>query len=157
MGRGRRLLRKIEPIDANRPRDVLENLLSCVDKVGCHLASNLPPSVLRNRDAARFSNSLDQCCDVDAISQDVLTLNDDVADVDAYPELDRICLGPTGIVFSKLSLNLDGAGDSIHGAGELHQRPVTHNLDDPSCMGSNHRINEPAPQGIQTGKGPGLV
>ncbi len=41
--------------------------------------------------------------------------------------------------------------------GELHQRPVAHKLDDPSCMGSNHRINEPAPQCIQTGNGPGLV
>jgi hypothetical protein len=57
----------------------------------------------------------------------------------------------------KLSLNLDGASDSIHGAGELHQCPVAHKLDDPSRVGGNRRINEPASQCIQTGKGPGLV
>ena len=91
-------MRKIEPIDAHRPRDVLEALFPSIYKVGCHLALHLPPSVLRNRDAARFSNSLDPRRDVDAISQDVLALDDDVADVDAYPELDRIGLEATDVV-----------------------------------------------------------
>jgi hypothetical protein len=77
----------------------------------------------RNRNAARLGNSLDPRRDVDAISLSVLALADDVADVDAYPELDRIGLGATGFLLPKLSLNLDGAGHCIHSAGELHQRP----------------------------------
>ncbi len=84
-------------------------------------------------------------------------LHDDVADVDADPKLDRIGLGATGIVLAELSLDFDCAGDGVHSARELHQRAVAHELDDPSCMGGNRRINKLAPQGIQTGKSPGLV
>ena len=50
----------------------------------------------------------------------------------------------------KLPLDFDGACDCVHGAGELHQRTVTHELNNPSCMGDNRRINEFAPQSIQT-------
>ena len=102
-GRGRGLRRKIEPIDAHRPRDVLEALLPSIDEVGRHLALHLPPSVLGNRDAAGFGDALDPRRDVDAVTKDVLALDDDVADIDANPELDRIGLGATGIVLPKLS------------------------------------------------------
>ena len=89
--------------------------------------------------------------------KDIIALDDDVADVDADPKLDRIGLGATGVVLPKLSLDFDGAGDGVHGAGELHQRAVAHELDDTTRMGGNRRIDELAPQGIQTGKCPGLV
>ena len=50
----------------------------------------------------------------------------------------------------KLSLDFDGAGDSIHGAGEFHQRAIAHQLDDTTRMGGNRRVDQLTPQGIQT-------
>ena len=117
LGRGRGLRRQIEPIDAHGPRDVLQALLAGIDEVGRDLALHLPPSVLGNRDAARFGNALDPRRDVDAVAKDVLALDDDVADIDADPELDRIGLGATGIVLPKLSLNFDRASDGVLDVG----------------------------------------
>ena len=160
VGRGAsdaRLRHQVQPIDAHGPRDVLQALLAGIDEVGRHLALHLPPSVLGNRDAARFGNALDPRRDVDAVAKDILAFDDDVADVDPDPELDRIGFGATGIVLPKLSLNLDRAGDSVHGAREFHQRAVAHEFDDTAGMGRNHRVDKLTPQGIQPGQSPGLV
>jgi hypothetical protein len=51
---------------------------------------HLPPGVLGNRDTARFGDALDTSCDIDAVAKKVVALDDDVADVDADSELDRI-------------------------------------------------------------------
>ena len=59
--------------------------------------------------AARLGNAFDPCRNIDAVAKNVLALDDDVADVDTYPELYRIGLGATGIALPKLSLNFDGA------------------------------------------------
>jgi hypothetical protein len=106
---------------------------------------HLPPGVLRNRDTARFRNAFDSCCDIDAVAEDVFTFDDDVADVDPNPELDRIGLGTTSIVLPKLSLNLDRAGNSIDGACEFYQRAVAHQFDDAAGMGSDRRIDQLTP------------
>ena len=101
------------------------------------------------RDTARLGDAFDPRRDVDAVAKDILAFDDDVADIDADPELDRIGLGTTGIVLAKLSLNFDGASDGIHGACEFHQRAVAHELDDTAGMGGNRRIDQLAPQGVQ--------
>ncbi len=84
-------------------------------------------------------------------------LHDDVADVDADPKLDRIGIRATGIVLAKLSLDFDGAGHGVNGAGEFHQGTVAHELDDPAGMGGNRRIDQLTPQGTEPGQRSGLV
>src|SRR5262249_13101719 len=42
------------------------------DEDGCHLALYLPPYVLRNRNAARFGDTLKSGRDIDAVAQDVV-------------------------------------------------------------------------------------
>jgi hypothetical protein len=69
---------------------------------------HLPPGVLGNRDAARLGDTFDPRRDVDAVAKDVFPFDDDVADVDADPELDRRGFGATGIALPKLPLNFDG-------------------------------------------------
>jgi hypothetical protein len=59
---------------------------------------NLSPSVLGNRDAARLGNSFDPRRDVDAIAKNVITLDDDIADVDPDPKPDGIGFGTAGVV-----------------------------------------------------------
>ena len=132
-------------------------LLADIDEDGRHLAPHLPPSILRNRDATRFSDSLDPRRDVDAVAKNILAVDDNVADIDPDPEPDRIDFGAAGIVLPKLSLNFDGASDGVHGAREFHQRAIAHELDDTAAMGGNRRVDQLAPQGIQTGQSTGLV
>jgi hypothetical protein len=70
---------------------------------------HLPPSVLGNRDPARLGNAFDPRRDVDAITEDVFALDDNVADVNTDPELDRNRFGTARIVLPKLSLNFGSA------------------------------------------------
>ena len=86
---------------------------------------------------------------VDAVAKDVLALDDNIADVDPDPEPDRADFGATGIVLAKLSLDFDGASDGVHGARELHQRAVAHELDDTARMAGDCRIDQLTPQGVQ--------
>jgi hypothetical protein len=132
-------LRKVEPVDVNGPLNILEALLAAIDEFGRHLALHLPPGVLGNRDTARFSDALDTSCDIDAVAKNVVALDDDVADIDADSELDRI--GFITGALPKLSLNFDGAGHRVHGAREFHQRAVAHQLDDTAGMGGDRRID----------------
>jgi hypothetical protein len=47
---------------------------------------HLPPGVLGNRDAARLSNAFDPRRDVDTVAKDIITLNNDIANVDPDPK-----------------------------------------------------------------------
>jgi hypothetical protein len=105
---------EFDAIDAHWPLDVIEALLPAIDEVGRHLALHLPPGVLGNRDTAGFGDALDTSRDIHAIAKNVVALDDDVADVDANSELDRI--GFMAGALLKLSLNFDGAGNRIKGA-----------------------------------------
>ena len=148
---------QVQPIDAQGTRDILQVLLAGIDEVGCHLAAHLPPGVLGNGDPARFGDALDPRRNVDAVAKDIVTFDDDVSDVDPDPEPNRIGFGATGLVLPKLSLNFDGAGDSVHGAREFHQYAVAHEFDDTAGMGGNRRVDQIASQGVQPGQGAGFV
>ena len=105
-------------------------------------------------DAARLGDTLDPRRDVDTVAEDVFPFDDDVADVDADPELDRSGFGATGIALPKLPLNFDGTSDGVYGTREFHQRAVAHELDDATRMGGNRRVDQLTPQGIQTRESP---
>ena len=77
--------------------------------------------------------------------------------LEKWREGDGISLGAIRVTLPKLPLDFDGVCDCVYGTGELNQRPVPHELYDPSRVGGNRRINEFAPQSIQAGKRPSLV
>jgi hypothetical protein len=100
---GRGLLRQVQSVDAHGSGDVLQALLSGIDKVGRDFALNLPPSVLGNRDSARLGDAFDPRRDVDAVAKDVSALDDDIANVDADPKLDWSRFNATGIVLPEMA------------------------------------------------------
>jgi len=95
--------------------------------------------------------------DIHAVAKDIITLNNDIANVDPDPKPELIYFAATGVALAKLPLDFDGAGDCVHGACEFHQRAVAHELDDTTKMGGNRRVDQLTPQGIQTRESPRLV
>ena len=81
--------------------------------------------------------------------RDVVTIDDDVADIDADAEGN-----PVGVAVSlrHLGLNADRAVDGVYGAGELDQHAVASGLYDPSIVCGNCRIDDLAPERLQGGQ-----
>ena len=94
-GHGSRLawrLRTVErdAVDADRPGDVLELLLAVVDEADVEPAFGILLHARRHADAARLGQALEAGGHVHAVAEDVVVLDDDVADMDADAELDAL-------------------------------------------------------------------
>jgi hypothetical protein len=72
--------------------------------------------------------------DIDAVTEDVLVLDDHVAEIDPDPEPDPAVLGHTGFAIDHRALHLGGTADGVHDAGEFYQHPVAGRLDDAAGM-----------------------
>ena len=54
-------------------------MLTAIDELGRYLALHLPPSVLRKQNTAGFSDAFEPGRDVDAVAENIVTFDDDVA------------------------------------------------------------------------------
>jgi hypothetical protein len=93
---------------------------------------------------------------VDTIAKDIISVNDDVADVDADAENDKRA-GVPRVPLHHLFLNPYRAGYGIDGAGELNQHAIAGCLNDPAIVSGDCRINNIAPAGLQGRKRADLV
>src|SRR6516162_8124710 len=72
-------------IDPHRTVDVLQSLLAKIGEIERDLASNLPISIIRKVYAARFGDALKSRSDVDTVPENVIGLDQDVAEIDPDP------------------------------------------------------------------------
>src|SRR4029078_6116146 len=91
-------------------------------------------------DATRNAFALDTRSNVDAVAEDVIAVDYDVANIDADAEADLRLhgLAPLG----HPALDSHGAGHGIDRAGELHQHAVACRLEDSPFMFGDRRIND---------------
>jgi len=140
---------------ANPPRphwlsDILEGLRPHIITGNLDLAPDLPVGIIGDADAARLSNSLQPHCDVDAVSKDIIFIDDDVADVDADAQFDLLDLRYIDILFGCAALNFDGAAYGIYDAAELDESTVPGILDDTSVMLSDFGIEKSSSKRFQS-------
>src|SRR5215471_12272529 len=120
--------------DLNRSSNVLECLCAAVIKGRVNTIAQIFMHADRHADAAWCGDLLQTGGDIDAITKDVVPLDDDVADVDADAEGDAPILGQLGGAASHRHLDLDRTAHRIHHARELQEQPVAGGLDDPPSM-----------------------
>ena len=80
--------------------------------------------------ASRLGQSLQARGDVDPVSIDVVSVNNDVAEIYANAKPNSLCFRRALIVASHSPLDRGGTLDGVYYACELDQRAVTHELDD---------------------------
>ena len=78
--------------------NILQALLADVVEEKVDLAPNLPVGIVGQADATRLRYSLQSCCDVDAVTEDIVIVDDDIADVDAYPKFVSEILRDIGVL-----------------------------------------------------------
>src|SRR6266699_5766687 len=110
-------------IDPDRPRDILELLLTCVLEGEVELALCVLLHATRHADATRLSKALQTCRDVHTITENVTAVDYDVANIDANAKLDPFFLRHTGVALGHSALNLNGTTHRIHHAAELSSMP----------------------------------
>jgi hypothetical protein len=121
----------------------------------------LVPEVLlntsRNADAARLRYPFQTCRYVHSITENVATIYDDIANIDANAELDFPLLRQAGIAFSHPALHVDGAAHGVDHATELGQHSVAGVLDNVSTVLADLGIDEDTQMLLQLKVGALLV
>ena len=95
--------------------------------------------------------------DIHAVAEDVVALDDDVAEIDADAELDAPVLRHIGVALAHAALDLGGAGDRVHHARELHQHAVAGELDDAPLVLGDLGVDQLVAMRLERGKRAGLV
>jgi hypothetical protein len=135
---------KIDSEDPHWPCDVLELLFACVLEGDIELAPNLPVRIFGDTNATGLRQSLQTRCHIHAIAENVISIDDDIADIYAYPELDALLIWHLGIALGHPALDIKSAAQCVHYAAKLSQHPVPGVLDDPATVFSDLGIDKGA-------------
>ena len=147
---GRRLCLRLhvaeaDPIDPEGPRDVLELLLALIDEADIDPAFAILLDPRRHADTAGIRQSFETRGHVDAVAENVAILDDDVADIDADPELDPAVRRHIRVALGHAALDVDGAADGIDDGCEFGQQPVPRRLHQASAILGDPGIEQGRP------------
>src|SRR5258708_18337722 len=109
-------------------------------KRGLDLAPHLPKSVSGNADTAGFGNAFEPCRDVDAVAEDVVPLDQNIAEMDADAPFHAAFAGNPRIAFRRQVLQCEGAVDGADHRAKFDQDAVTGGIEDPPAMMRDERI-----------------
>ncbi len=99
----------------------------------------------RDKEVARIGNTLKPRCNVDAITIDVVRLDNDVPEIDANSILDPLLTWERRVAPDHALLDDDGAADGFDRTVEHSEKAVTRTFNKSSVMLDDGGINELAP------------
>ena len=131
-----------DAIDAHRPRYVLDPLLAHVVEHELELVAHLVAYYTADADPARLGQGFETCGDVNAIPENVVTLHDDVTEIDADTERDTLIGGDADISPCHLPLHFDSAAHRVDDAGKLRKIAVASVFHDPAVVLGYFRLDQ---------------
>ena len=133
--------------DPHRPRDVFEVPLAEIEEAGFDPAAHMLVRRAGDQDAARIADTLKARCDIDALAENVVALDQHVAEMDADAIDDTLAIQRLGVPLDHQLLDRDRAFHSVDHGRKLKQQPVAHRLDDAPAPARNEwprRVAMPA-------------
>ena len=121
------------------PGDVLERLLAEVDELGLDPATHMIVSGAGDAYAARLADGFEPRCDIDAVAQNILAVDQHVAEIDADAVKDASGLGNARVAFGHLLLHANRALHRRDDRRKFQQHAVAHRLDEPAAESANDR------------------
>jgi hypothetical protein len=121
--------------------DILEVLLAEICELNPYFTPDLIVGRRRNADAAWLRDTLKPCCNVDAISKDVMRLDNDVTDIYADAEGYNSILHFSECKLPNASLEFHGSSNGFYRTRKFRQQPVAGVLHDATAMLSDCRFN----------------
>ena len=98
--------------------------------------------IVGDADAAWLGDSLEARGDIDAIAENIVVVDDDVADVNADAKFDPEFRRHVDVLLSHLALDLHRTARGIDGTGEFDQHAVASGLDDATVVRGDPGIDE---------------
>ena len=133
----------------DRSCDVLCQHLAEVVKAEREFVAHRVPHGAGDANAPWRSHRFQSRRDVHAVAVDIITVTDDIADVDAYAEFYPLVERHRLIPFGHASLHVHGAPHRVDGTGEFHQHPVARGLDQAPTVADESRIRHILEVGLQ--------
>ena len=121
------------------PGDVLERLLAEVDELSLDPATHMIVGGAGDAYAARLADGFEPRCDIDAVAQNILAVDQHVAEIDADAVEDASGLGNARVAFGHLLLHANRALDRRDDRRKFQQHAVAHRLDEPAAESANDR------------------
>ena len=126
----------------HRAGDVLDLLHALVLESEVELVAHLVAHHPAHADPAGLGQGFEAGGNIDAVAEDVLILDDDVADIDLNAEFDASIGRHSVVALGHPPLHFDRAPHRINHARELDQHPVAGSLDDATMMFSDLGIDQ---------------
>ena len=138
-----RRLADFERIDPNRVGNILELPRTEIADGKIKPPFDLTIGVLGQADRAWLADAFEPRRDVDAVAHEIaITLLDDIAEMNADPELDATLRRQPGIALGHAALHLDCAAHGVDDAAEFNNRAVASPLNGAAVVSGDGRINE---------------
>jgi hypothetical protein len=144
-----RLGAQVDAVHLHRTGNVLDRLCAKILKGETELVRDLVANDPADADRARIGHHLESGRDVDAIAENVVAIDDDVADVDADPEIDSLLRRRACIALGHATLHVDCTAHSIDHAGKLQQKAIPGGLDDATTVLSDLWVDQFTSMGLQ--------
>ena len=129
-------------IGAHRPCDVLDAVLADVVEGVRKLVPDLVSDHSGDANSTGLGECLQPCRDIHTVAEDVVLLNDHVAEVDANAKLDPLIGGLLRIAIDHSTLDLGGAAHRVDHAREFREQAVASALYGPAPMLPDLGINQ---------------
>src|SRR5208282_5040161 len=99
--------------DPHWPGDIIDLLLDAIGKHQRQLAAHLVAGKVRDAQTARLADRFKAGRDIHTVAEDVLTVDDDIADINADAEDNSLVLPVIVVAPDNAALNGDGAGHGV--------------------------------------------
>lgn len=130
-------------------RDVLDMLRAEIIKTEAQLIEDLIAHDSAYANPARLSQHFQARRDIDAITKDVIAINDDVTKIDTDTKVQSLIRGNAFVALGHAPLDVNCAAHCIDNTREFQQQPVTGRLDDAAVMLRDLGVDELSPVRFQ--------
>src|SRR5262245_8244384 len=129
-------------VDTDGASDVFDGLFAQIVELKTELVLNLIMYDTRDHDAPRIGECFQPGCHINAIAINVVTINDDIADIDADTKLDAFLTRDIDVTLNHAPLDVDGTSHCVHDTSKLDQHAIASGLDNAATVLGDFRVDE---------------
>jgi hypothetical protein len=122
--------------------NIFQLMLAKIFDRDAQFAPHLPVRIIRQENAASFSEALEPRGNIYSVAKDISAIRDDITNIDAYAELNPSVARYLDIAHGHAALDIDRTTHGVDGTAKLSQQPISRIFDNPPTVLADFRIDE---------------